>query len=33
MPTLQIGEFKGVNLDDSFTSLSPEEQQRTVDKK
>ena len=31
MPTLQIGEFEGVNLDDSFTSLSPEEQQRTVD--
>ena len=32
MTTLQIGEFKGIELDNSFNSLSPEDKQRTVDR-
>lgn len=30
MPILQIGEFSGINVDDSFLQLSPDEQQQTV---
>ena len=32
MPTLEIGEFKGVELDDSFNALTPIQQQETVNR-